>query len=227
MPTKKIKRKSKRKYSRKGDHVHHGSSYNRISIRIVPQQQTSSTPPIHPDTFTLAEQTRLHHSAVQAIVLDNHKPPTGTMMPVRVPVRTSLTPSPLARRGQVDNPFARPASVIPEMRRSVSPEIQPASPIQEISPSPTASPASSAHSDILQRVARETSVDRIFPDAPRQAPVQRFYHPFRRQTIKHGTERYNQLLSKGAPLKPASPTERYKKTYGYNPDEFMGATQDL
>ena len=32
---------------------------------------------------------------------------------------------------------------------------------------------------------------------------------------QHGTERYNQLLSKGAPLKPASPTERYKKTYDF------------
>lgn len=225
MSTKKIKRKSKRKYSRKGDHVHHGSSYNRINIRIVSPAQTSSTPAVHPDTQALNEQTRLHLSAVQQIVLDNHKPPTGTMMPVRVPVRTSLTPSPIARRGQVDNPFARPASVIPEMRRSVSPEIQPASPIQEISPSPNASPDSSA-SDILRRVARETSVDTLlYPDAPRQAPVQKFYHPFRRQTIKHGTERYNQLLDKGAPLKPASPTERFKNTYGYNPDEFLGATQ--
>ena len=223
MPPKKIKRKSKRKYSRRGDVAKHGSSINRINIRIVSPAQTSSTPAVHPDTFTLAEQTRLHHSAVQQIVLDNHKPPTGTMMPVRVPVRTSLTPSPIARREQVDNPFARPASVIPERRRAVSPEIQPASPIQEISPSPNASPDSSA-SDILRRVARETSVDTLlYPDAP-QAP-QRFYHPFRRQTIKHGTDRYNQLLDKGVPLKPASPTERFKNTYGYNPDEFMGATQ--
>ena len=218
MPTKKIKRKSKRKYSRKGDTAKHGSSINKINIRIMPPPQTSSTPAIHPESYAMAEQNRLHLAAVQQIVLDNHKPPTGTITPVRVPVRTSLS-------GQVKqdirNPFVRPASVIPETRRS--PEIQPASPIQEISPSPNASPDSSA-SDILRRVARETSVDTLlYPDAP-QAP-QRFYHPFRRQTIKHGTDRYNQLLDKGAPLKPASPTERFKNTYGYNPDEFLGATQ--
>lgn len=224
MPTtrKKSKRKSKNYKTKRGDTAKHGSSINKINIRIMSPPQTSSTPAIHPESYAMAEQNRLHLAAVQQIVLDNHKPPTGTITPVRVPVRTSLS-------GQVKqdirNPFVRPASVIPETRRSVSPEIQPASPIQEISPSPNASPASSAHSDILRRVARETSVDRIFPDAP-QAP-QRFYHPFRRQTIKHGTVRYNQLLDKGATLKPASPTERFKNTYGYNPNEFMGATQDF
>lgn len=92
MPTtrKKIKRKSK-KYSRKGDTAKHGSSINKINIRIMSPMQTS-TPAIHPDTYALAEQTRLHLGAVQQIILDNNKPtPSMPPAPVRVPVRTTLS----------------------------------------------------------------------------------------------------------------------------------------
>ena len=58
------KKKSKKKVkaknykNRRGDTVHHGSSLNKINIRIMSPTQTSSTPAIHPDAYTLAEQTR-------------------------------------------------------------------------------------------------------------------------------------------------------------------------
>lgn len=110
MPTLlRYKKKSKKKVkaknykNRRGDTVHHGSSINRINIRIVPQQQTSSTPPIHPDTFTLAEQTRLHLGAVQALVMENHNPPAS--MPPRPP--TIRVPTTLSGnvRTHPRNPF--------------------------------------------------------------------------------------------------------------------------
>ena len=103
------KKKSKKKVkaknykNRRGDTVHHGSSLNKINIRIMSPTQTSSTPAIHPDAYTLAEQTRLHLGAVQALVLENHKPEPS--MPPR-PIATRV-PTILSGNVRVDgrNPF--------------------------------------------------------------------------------------------------------------------------
>lgn len=183
MPNKKIKRKSKRKYSRKGDTAKHGSSINKINIRIMSPPQTSSTPAVHPDSYALAEQSRLHLSAVQQIVLDNHKPPIGTI----TPIKTNVVVSPFHSgtvRGELINPFNRPSSapVLPEVRvaRGASPQVV------KQSPSPEIQPASSGRTLTPPHRLRDVSVE---PEdylsrnmrIPAPGEVKRYYHPWLRR----------------------------------------------
>ena len=190
MPTirKKSKKRSKNYKTKRGDVAKHGSSINRINIRIVSPAQTSSTPAVHPESYAMAEQNRLHLSAVQQIVLDNHRQPTGTIMPVRVPVRTSLSASPLARRQvvpPVESPFAERSVQSPSPSRIG---------LHELLRTPDAEPAPI---NIRERI-RQNSVaplepleSRTFPTHTPRGTRRLFYHPIRQQPIVEGTDRFN------------------------------------
>ena len=179
MPTirKKSKKRSK-KYSRKGDTASRGSSINRINIRIMSPAQTSSTPAVHPESYAMAEQNRLHLAAVQQIVLDNQKQPTGTI----TPIKTKAVVSPFQSgtvRGDVRNPFNRPLSapILPEVRvaspPAVSPEIQPASSgrTQTQTPPRRLRDVSVEPEEFLRRNMR----------TPAAGEVGNFYHPWMRR----------------------------------------------
>lgn len=194
MPTtrKKSKKRSKNYKTKRGDVAKHGSSINRINIRIMSPPQTSSTPAVHPESYAMAEQNRLHLSAVQQIVLDNQKRPTGTI----TPIKTKAVVSPFQSgtvRGDVINPFNRPLSapILPEVRvarGAPSPEIQPASSgrTQTQTPPHRLRDVSVEPEEFLRRNMRIPGAGEV------PSPIQQYYHPWIR--------RREGLLEGGSPL---------------------------